>query len=68
MTYSNSGEDVGVHLDGLLVHARGQRWVQALGEAQCDRVAVGDDGDLGRMRLEGLGDDGMSKGMHRVHV
>jgi hypothetical protein len=68
MAYSNGGEDVGVYLNGLLVHARGQCWVQALGEAQCDRVAVGDDRDLGRMRLESLRDDGMSRGTHRVYV
>jgi hypothetical protein len=52
--YSNGGEDVGIHVEGLLVDARGQCWVQTLGEAQRDRVAVGDDGGIGGMRLEGL--------------
>jgi hypothetical protein len=61
--YSNGGEDVGIHVEGLLVDARGQCWVQTLGEAQRDRVAVGDDGGIGGMRLEGLRHDGVSTGM-----
>jgi hypothetical protein len=61
--YSNGGEDVGIHVESLLVDARGQCWVQTLGEAQGDRVAVGDDGGIGGMRLEGLQHDRVSTDM-----
>jgi hypothetical protein len=36
------------------VHARRQRWIQALRQSQCDLVAVGYHGYVGRVRLEGL--------------
>lgn len=52
--YSNGGKDVCVYFEGFLVHAGGQCWVEALGQAQCNRVAVGDDWYVSGVRLEGL--------------
>jgi hypothetical protein len=54
--YSYGGKYVGIHFEGFLVDARGQCRVQALGQAQCDCVAMWDDWCFGWVRLESLQD------------
>lgn len=52
--YSNGSEYVCIYFEGLLVDARGQDGVEALGEAQGDRLAVGEYRYVGWVSLQSL--------------
>jgi hypothetical protein len=34
--FANDGKDIAIYLNGLLVYARRERWVEALGKAFCN--------------------------------
>jgi hypothetical protein len=53
-TYADGRKYVGIDVEGLLVNARGQCWVEALRQSQRNRVAMRDDGDFRGVRLQGL--------------
>ena len=52
--YSNGSEYVCIYFEGLLVDARGQDRVEALGESQGDGIAVRDHSYLSRVSLQSL--------------